>query len=217
MNLLLAIETSSNEYQVVIGREREPIFISTRDCSYPPSVDIATLVSHGLSSVKAQTRDLMGVALNIGPGGLTSIRVGASFVNALAFSLGIKIYPFNYFEIIAKQSRTRIELPVLCAVPAANNHAYVGLINNGSVEILRYGLLPSVVHEISKDFTEIAVAGKIRQRLSSFLTGIKVIDTDIEKPDANVLLELGYQAYRYGKSAVTQVSPVNDQSEIFYE
>lgn len=217
MNLLLAIETSSDEYQVVIGHNREAIFISNRYFSYPPSVDLPNLVSHGLKLINASVSDIKGLTLNIGPGGLTSIRVGASFVNALAFSLGIKIYPFNYFEIIAKQSRTSTELPILCAVPAANNHAYVGLINNGYVEILRYGLLPSAIQEISKNYTEIAVAGKIRHRLVSLLDGIKIIDTDIERPDAKELLELGYQVYENAESAVDQVSPINEQSEIFYE
>lgn len=217
MSLLLAIETSSDEYRVVLGRNEKPIFDSALDWGCPPSRSLAELVSCGLGFVNAQVTDIMGVALNIGPGGLTYVRAGVSFVNALAFSLGIRIYPFNYFEIIANQSRKLTTLPVLCAVPAANDHAYVGLINGTSVEIMRFGPLPSALAEISDRMPEVAVAGRIRHRLSSLLNRVKVFDTGIEKPDASILLELGYRACERAGTSATQVSPLNDQSEIFYE
>ena len=53
------------------------------------------------------------MAINVGPGSLTFVRAGISFVNALAFSLKVSIYPFNWFEIIAAQTRDVTELPVL--------------------------------------------------------------------------------------------------------
>ncbi len=216
MNLLLAIETSSDEYQIVFGRDRKLIFDSTRDFIHPPATDLAKLVSYGLNLIDSQPCEITGVALNIGPGGLTSIRAGVWFTNALAFSLGIRIYPFSYFEIMANQIQKNTELPVLCAVPAANNHAYVGLIRGRSVEVLRYGLLPYTVAQITDNIKEIGVAGKIRHRLSSLLNGIKVIDMGIDKLDSNVLLDLGYLAYDSKSASATRVSPLNDQSEIFY-
>ncbi len=217
MSLLLAIETSSDEYQVVLGRDRRPIFDSARDGDFPPSGDIAGLVSSGLGLVGERVSEIMGVVLNIGPGGLTYVRAGVSFVNALAFSLGIPIYPFNYFEIIANQAREHTALPILCAVPAANDQGYVGLVNGTSVDVMRFGPLPSTVAEISDGLAEVAVAGRIRHRLSSLLNRVKVIDTGIEKPDASVLLELGYRACERAGTSAAQVSPLNDQSEIFYE
>lgn len=217
MSLLLAIETSSDRYKVVLGRDRDQIFDSARVSGCSSSRTLAGLVSCGLSVVGAQANDIMGVAVNIGPGGLTHVRAGVSFVNALAFSLGVSIYPFSWFEIIANQVRKLTPLPVLCAVPAANDHAYVGLINGTSVEALRFGPLPSAVTEISDGLSEVAVAGRIRHRLSSLLNGVAVFDSGIEAPDASVLLELGYRARAQAGTSATQVSPLNDQSEIFYE
>ena len=216
MNMLLAIEISSDESQVVLGLDRKPIFDSSKNCDYGPSTNIGSLVSSGLASINAHAAEIKGVAVNVGPGNLTSIRTGVSFVNALAFSLGIGIYPFNYFEIIAYQTRNLREIPLLCAVPAANNHAYVALITGSAVEVMRYGPLPSVVADLSNNLFEVAVAGKIRHRLSSLLNGVKVIDTGIEKLDVNVLLELGYRAYESPCAPSSHVSPLNDQSEVFY-
>jgi tRNA threonylcarbamoyladenosine biosynthesis protein TsaB len=217
MRLLLAIETSSNQYRVILGRDGDPIFDSARESGCSSSRTLAGLLSCGLTVVNAQATDIMGVAVNLGPGRLTHLRAGVSFVNAFAFSLGISIHPFNSFEIIANQARELTTLPVLCAVPAANDHAYVSLINGISVEIMRFGPLRSAVAEISDGLSEVAVAGSIRDRLSSLLNRAKIFDTGIEKPDANVLLELGYQACERGSNSATQVGALNDQSEIFYE
>jgi tRNA threonylcarbamoyladenosine biosynthesis protein TsaB len=217
MKLLLAIETSSDEYRAVLGCDGRLLFDSALDSGSPTSRDIATLVSHGLGLVSAHVSDIAGVALNIGPGGLSYVRAGVSFVNALAFSLGIPIYPFNFFEIIASEARKQTELPVLCAVPAANDHAYVGLVNGASVEVMRFGRLPSVVAEISDGLAQVAVAGRIRHRVASLLNRVMVIDTGIEKPDASVLFDLGYQAFAGASTPATQVSPLNDEAGIFYE
>lgn len=217
MSLLLAIETSSDQCQIVLGRDGVQIFDSARDSGHASSRTVAGLVSYGLMVVGAQASDIIGVAVNIGPGGLTYVRAGVSFVNGLAFSLGVTIHAFNWFEIIAKQARALTALPILCAVPAANDHAYVGLINDTSIETMRFGPLPAVVAEISHGLSRVAVAGRIRHRLRSLLDGVEVFDTGIEKPDASVLLELGYRAGGRDGISAKQVSPLNDQSEIFYE
>jgi tRNA threonylcarbamoyladenosine biosynthesis protein TsaB len=217
MSLLLAIETSSDEYQIILGRDGKPIFNSARDRGSVPSRDIAGFVSCGLGLVNADVNEIMGVALNIGPGSHSYVRAGVAFANALAFSLGTRIYPFNYFEIIASQAQKLTALPVLSAVPASNDYAYVSLTKGAFVEIMRFGPLHSVVADLSDGFAELAVAGRIRHRLSPLLNRVKVLDTGIEKPDANILLDLGFQAYERAGTSVTQVSPLNDQSEAFYE
>src|SRR5690348_6142293 len=130
MSLLLAVESSSNVYRVVLGRDGEPIFDSeVNDCNSSHRT-LGALLECGLNAAGAQASEIKGVAINVGPGSLTFVRAGISFVNALAFSLNVKIYPFNWFEIIAEQTRGS-ELPVIGVVPASNDNAYVGL-NRGA-------------------------------------------------------------------------------------
>jgi len=156
------------------------------------------------------------VAINVGPGSLTFVRAGISFVNALAFSLNVKIYPFNWFEIIAAQARGATELPVVCAVPGSNDNAYVGLIRGASVEIMRFGRVDEALTRVTDRLAgEVAVAGRIRQRLAALLGGAH--DLGIENPDARVLLRLGAEAWRDGERATTQVEALNDQSDVFFE
>jgi tRNA A37 threonylcarbamoyladenosine modification protein TsaB len=217
MSLLLAIESSSNVYRVVLGRDREVVFDSTIDDCEASLRTLGGLLSCGLELVQAEASEINGVAINIGPGSLTFVRAGISFVNALAFSLKVNIYAFNWFEIMARQTQNPAALPVLCAVPAANDNAYVGLIRGASVEIMRFGPLHKIIGEVAAGVSEVAVAGRIRHRFESLLPGVKIVDTGIENPDARVLLELGFEAHESGGHASTQVEALNDQSDIFYK
>ena len=216
MSLLLAIESSSNEYHVVIGRNGEPVFDSTVNNCDSALRTLGGLLSCGLETLNAEASEIKGIAINIGPGSLTFVRAGISFVNALAFSLKVGIYPFNWFEIIANQTKDATQLPVLCAVPAANENAYVGLIRGASVEIMRFGPLQKAVADVSDGVSEAAVAGRIRHRFESLLNDVKLVDTGIEGPDARVLLRMVFEAYESGRQT-TQVEALNDQSNIFYE
>ena len=212
MSLILAIESSSNEYRVVIGREREVVFDSSVDECEGALRTLGGSLACGLERLRADASEIKGVAINVGPGSLTFVRAGISFVNALAFSLKVNIYAFNWFEIIAQQTKNATTLPVLGVVPAANENAYVGLIKGASVEIMRFGPLHKVVGEVGSALAEVAVAGRIRHRVASLLPDVKIVDTGIENPDARVLLELGFDAGH----ATTHVEALNDQSDIFY-
>jgi tRNA threonylcarbamoyladenosine biosynthesis protein TsaB len=217
MSLLVAVESSSNEYRIVIGREAHAIFDSAVDECELPFRTLGALLSCGLERVGASASDIAGVTINIGPGSLTFVRAGISFVNALAFSLKVSIYPFNWFEIIAAQAKDATELPVICAVPASNDNAYVGLIRGESVEIMRFGPLHAAFAKVNGEFPEVAVAGRIRHKLATLLGEARVVDTGIENPDARVLLSLGYRALKNGDRATVQVEALNDQSSVFYE
>jgi tRNA threonylcarbamoyladenosine biosynthesis protein TsaB len=216
MSLLLAVESSSNEYRVVLGRDGEAIFDSAVDKCDLSFRTLGALLECGLEAVKGQANEIKGVAINVGPGSLTFVRAGISFVNALAFSLNVSIYPFNWFEIIAAQAREVTELPVVGAVPASNDNAYVGLIKGPSVEIMRFGRVDEALAKVSGALDgEVAVAGRIRHRLAALLDGAR--DLGIENPDARTLFKLGYEAWKGGERATMQVEALNDQSDVFFD
>jgi tRNA threonylcarbamoyladenosine biosynthesis protein TsaB len=216
MSLLLAVESSTNEYRVVLGRDGVAIFDSAVDSCDLSFRALGALLECGLEAVGAQANEIKGVAINVGPGSLTFVRAGISFVNALAFSLNVSIYPFNWFEIIAAQARELTELPVVGAVPASNDNAYVGLIRGSAVEIMRFGRVDEALAKVSGGLNgEVAVAGRIRHRLAALIDGAS--DLGIENPDARTLLKLAYEAWRRGERSTMQVEALNDQSDVFFD
>lgn len=213
MSLLLAIESSSNVYRLVMGRAGEAIFDSSVHECESSLQTLGGLFSCGLETLGVTGSEIKGVAINVGPGSLTFVRAGISFVNALAFSLKVNIYPFNWFEIVAKQTKEITELPVIGVVPASNDNAYAGLIVGESVEIMRFGAVQKVVNDVAQGLSRVAVAGRIRQRVAGLLQDVEVVDTGVETPDARVLLRMAYET---GAKRTMQVEALNDQSDVFY-
>jgi tRNA threonylcarbamoyladenosine biosynthesis protein TsaB len=84
MSLLLAIESSSNVYRVVIGRDGSPVFDSAVNNCDSALRTLGELLSCGLEALNAEASEIKGIAINVGPGSLTFVRAGISFVNALA-------------------------------------------------------------------------------------------------------------------------------------
>jgi tRNA threonylcarbamoyladenosine biosynthesis protein TsaB len=212
MSILLAIETSAAEYRIALGRDRELVFDSVH-----PSRDIADVISGGLKNAGAKVSDISAITLNIGPGGLSYVRSGVSFANALSFSLGISIYPFSTFEILGREACKHTTLPLLCVIPAANNNAYVAVVNGTAIKVMRFGPLPSALAQAINGLPEVAIAGRNRGRVSSLLREVKVVDTHIETPDVRVLLEMGYWALDRARTPVQQAIPLTEQAEAFYE
>jgi tRNA threonylcarbamoyladenosine biosynthesis protein TsaB len=213
LSLLLAVESSSNEYRVVIGREGEAVFDSAVDNCESSLKTLGGLFSCGLDILGVPASEIKGIAINVGPGSLTFVRAGISFVNALAFSLKVNIHPFNWFEIVANQTRRITDLPVLGVVPASNDNAYAGLIRGESVEIMRFAPVQKAVVDVAQGFSEVAVAGRIRQRVAGFLKEAKVVDTGVENPDARTLLRMAYES---DERSTTHVEALNDQSAVFF-
>jgi len=216
VSLILAVESSSNIYRVVIGRDGEAIFDTSVDNCETTLKTLGGLFACGLETLGISASEIEGIAINVGPGSLTFVRAGISFVNALAFSLKVNIYPFNWFEIVANQTRQITELPVLGVVPASNDNAYAGLIRGESVEIMRFGPVQKVVADVARGFSEVAVAGRIRQRVAGILKEVKVFDTGVENPEARTLLRMAHDASQSGERSTLHVEALNDQSEVFF-
>jgi tRNA threonylcarbamoyladenosine biosynthesis protein TsaB len=216
MTLLLGIETSSPRFGVVLGEGDAVRFDSSLHAADLPARDVAGLVRFALEHAGASARDVGRIAVNVGPGGLGSIRAGVAFANALAFSLGVPICPLDHFEILGTQAARDTHLPVLCAVSAAAGQAYVGLFRNGAVTGMRFGPLASLVAETAAGLDEVAVVGRLRGRMAALLPGTRVVDTGIETPDPAILLPVSAAACARPGGTLAQVAPINEQSAIFH-
>ena len=66
------------------------------------------------------------VALGIGPGRFTGVRVGISFAKTLGFVLDIPIYPVSSLKILAESQKEQ-EKPILVLMNAFKNSLYMAL------------------------------------------------------------------------------------------
>lgn len=217
MSLVLVIETSSRPYGVILGNEGNVLFDSSEDLNFRDNRDIPFLVASGLKRISKRASDIELIAVNIGPGGLSSIRAGVSFVNGLAFGLKIPVCPFTSFELMGFEAWEKCRLPILCTARATEGNAYIGLYDNKNVSIMRFGLLGNVVKEATSGLNEFAVAGAYIDEVQKLFNGIEVHDSGIKTGQAKNFIKMEYPVAERAVYFPDIVTPINEQSRELYE
>lgn len=215
MSFTLALETSSGRFAVALGRGDEVVYNSLTDTEVGPERDLAWAVRRALEQAGAARADLSLLVVDIGPGGLGSVRGGVTFANALAFALNLPIAAFNYFEIVAEEAAPR-NLPLLVALPAAGGDGYAGLVREGRVVHMAFGPLTEIMRQAAGDAPALAVAGRLRGRLGEFLPEVARTDTGVEAPDPATLLKLALRHPGRAGPAGKPVEPLNETSSVFH-
>ena len=98
MNNLLAIETSSDVTGVSLIVNGEPIDTSE---DIIRNKNLAIWIYEILKKNSMQVQNLDGIAVDIGPGGFTSLRAGLSIAKGLAMSSSLPIIPVKLFNAVA--------------------------------------------------------------------------------------------------------------------
>lgn len=83
---LLAIETSSRQLGVALLRDEQLIASYELLADYPHAVELPDAVNRVLKAGSTTLAQIETIAIDIGPGSFTGLRIGLAFVKALAFS-----------------------------------------------------------------------------------------------------------------------------------
>jgi len=105
---ILAIETSVKESSIAI-MDNNDCYELFSDSKNDTAKSLPILVADALSKTKNSFQDLDGIAISMGPGSFTGLRVGLSYAKGLSLGLDIPIIPISTFESminIAKPSQS---------------------------------------------------------------------------------------------------------------
>ena len=100
-SLVLGIETSSRVVSVALLRDGIPSSSCERVTLQPRADDLRALVEGVLTDARATLDELTGIALSIGPGSFTGLRIGASFVKGLALGTSLPVVSVPTLDAIA--------------------------------------------------------------------------------------------------------------------
>lgn len=205
--LTLAIETSSRAYALCLGRGAEPLYDSTIAFPGYRERDLTPLLRTGLGKLGAEAASIGKIAVNIGPGGLGSVRAGVAFANALGYALRAPVAPLLSFELLAAEVWRKTDRPVLCLRKAADGQAYGGLLRRGAPARLAFGPLARLVAALTYDVGPVALAGTNREQAAELIAQSQ--DSGVEAPTAATVLTLA--AGREGRSVAAEpVLPINE-------
>ncbi|MDT5039005.1 MAG: tRNA threonylcarbamoyladenosine biosynthesis protein TsaB, partial [Micromonosporaceae bacterium] len=109
MSLTLAVETSSIEYGVALFTPDALIAHRTLRRDDPSFRGIGELAAELLTAAGRRIRDVERLAVDLGPGNLSSVRAGVAYVNGLAFSLGIPIFGVSSLDLLAVEASEKAD------------------------------------------------------------------------------------------------------------
>ncbi|MBO4563338.1 MAG: tRNA (adenosine(37)-N6)-threonylcarbamoyltransferase complex dimerization subunit type 1 TsaB [Clostridia bacterium] len=91
--LTLGISTSSKNPSAAVMRDGDVISFRIDESGRSHSAVLMSLIEGALKDAAAAPSELDLIAVDIGPGSFTGVRIGVSCANAMAFALGIKVVP----------------------------------------------------------------------------------------------------------------------------
>jgi tRNA threonylcarbamoyl adenosine modification protein YeaZ len=217
MSLLLAVESTSGLYSVAAGSAGSRFAYRASRRDEPGFAGLGGLVQAALEELGAGAGDLDLLAVDIGPGNLSSVRAAVAYVDGLAFSLDLDIFGASSLELLATQYAQAGGLPVLCMRKASGGNAYLGLYQGTTPVRLTFGPLEQSVRSLCRGLTNVAVAGGPADVVAKLLPEAQVTDTGITHPDVDVLSELAVRSAELDGTLVKMAHPLNEGSLIFHE
>ncbi|HEY3732909.1 MAG TPA: tRNA (adenosine(37)-N6)-threonylcarbamoyltransferase complex dimerization subunit type 1 TsaB [Streptosporangiaceae bacterium] len=215
--LVLALEASSRTYAVAVGAGMQPAAQAAAHRDDPAFTELGELVRLALSRAGAAFADIGTIGVDVGPGGLSSIRAAVAYANGLAFALGTKIFPVSSLELMAMAARQAHRGPLLCLKRGQGGNAYAGLFTDGERADLRHGPPGSVVPAMVSGLAAIHVAGASADEVAGLLAGVSVADSGVAEADVRVLYQAARAAAAEPERLVPAATPLNEASEIFHE
>jgi tRNA A37 threonylcarbamoyladenosine modification protein TsaB len=217
VSLLLAVESTSGRYSVAVGESAGRLARRSSRRDEPGFAGLGKLAESALADLGAQVSDLAELAVDVGPGNLSSVRAAVAYVNGLAFSLGIGAFCANSLELLAAGYHQAGSLPVLCMRKASGGNGYLGLYQGADPVRLTFGLLEPSLIALCGPLPAFIVLGGPADLVAKLLPEARVIDGCVDHPGVDVLYQLARRPDRQPDRVVDMAHPLNEGSLIFHE
>ena len=215
MSLVLALETSSADYGVVLGGLGSLAQTARRHDS-SSFAGVGDLVVTLLRELGADFVDISTIAVDVGPG-YGSVRAGVSYANGLSFSLQRPLFVADSLRLLALEVGETGAEATLCVRNAGSGIVCAGLFRDGIAVSRRSGPLRTIIPALVDTLSEVALAGALREEAAAVMQGVKVHDTGLTAPHASTLYDLATKAGPEDAGFVVVASPLNESSSVFVE
>jgi tRNA threonylcarbamoyladenosine biosynthesis protein TsaB len=194
--VLVAVDTSSLQGSIALFKDNK--FIAEKIWSKQITVGgnpshselLTTNFEELLKQNKLTPNDLTHLAVGVGPGSFTGIRVGVNFARALAYAKNLPVFVGDSISIIANDAGPAEKLLVL--IPAFRNFLYYGLFLHGQITegpgVLTDDQLKSSQFEhyqvINNNCPNAKSLGELAMRIDQFKTWREVTPLYIRRSEA---------------------------------
>lgn len=145
MPLILAFETGSEVWSVALLRGEESLATAAEPARRPQSERLLPAVEDVLRRAGCRFEQVDALALGIGPGSFTGLRVGLATVKGLAFGRARPVFAVPTLAALARAAG-QTELPVIALLDASRQEVYAAAYGAGGEHPLE--LLPEGLYRI---------------------------------------------------------------------
>ena len=145
--VILGLDTSGHHCAVALRWGDDHIAHLKEDMTKGQAERLMPLLQFLLEEEGFAWSDLDAIAVGIGPGNFTGIRIGVSAARGLALGLGIPAIGVSSFELMRGRHSVTDHLPQLVSVPAPRNTHYLQMFQHGEASQPPFQFDPSAAIE----------------------------------------------------------------------
>ena len=136
MSYILGIDTSSVELSIGLAHDSMPMMCISRYVRNSHAEVISDCIAFLLSGNKVNASDISHIAIAVGPGSFTGLRIGISYLKGFCFQRDIRVLSVSSLECIAAAWRNRSQ-PIAVACDARNGEVFCACFKPGEHGIQR--------------------------------------------------------------------------------
>lgn len=136
MALILGIETSGDTCSVALFEDTKLLRSLERIEKNVHAAELTTLIEQCLSETQTDIGQLNAVAVSMGPGSYTGLRVGVSSAKGLCYALNIPLIAVGTLEVMTHGFLTQQAAPVVCPMLDARRMEVYAALYNADCETL---------------------------------------------------------------------------------
>lgn len=196
---ILAIETTGAKPSVALIRENEEAVVIFTEEELNHLQNLIPMTDELIGKTGVKFSEFTAIAVSVGPGSFTGIRIGISTVKALAQVYNLEIIPVPSLLAMAYSSKENQNGEIICPmIDARRDQVY------GGAFMWKNGKL----HEIIK--CECIMKEELMEIVNKFskVTGARVLFIDEEIKSAKLVGELGLEIYmNEGAKSLYEIHP----------
>lgn len=204
----LAIRTSSGPYGVGLFSEDGKLIADMQDDREDiRSMNIGDLFIKLIGRAGYGILDITEVLVDLGPGGLSSTRVGVSFANAFSFGQRTKLLGVSALDLQMHDARRHSDLPILSMRPAPGGNVFWSMYVETTKTAKGCSLSQEAIDQQARCHDRIAVVGPLK-RLSLNDSDQKNVVTIGVDPTSLESFSLASKQFPKSNSAISLLEPI---------
>lgn len=205
--LILALETSSQAGSVALVDRDSVLSVRRLPANRRSAQTLAPAMAEVLAEARRKPQDVRLVAVTIGPGSFTGLRVGVTTAKTFAYAVGAEVLGVDTLEVIAGQSdaasprKRRSGSRIDAALDAQRKELFVGRFMSDSQGLIRLedNRIVSADQWLAELRAGTIVTGPGIQRLLDRLpAGVIVAAEPLREPQATTVGQLAWKQYDRG-------------------